>query len=452
MGKMFQKVMVANRGEIALRVIRTCKEMGIKTVAVYSDADEKSLHVKLADEAVNIGPALARKSYLNIEKIIETARKTRSDAIHPGYGFLAESASFAEACEDNNIKFIGPSAKTHRLTGEKITARRIAAEIGIPVTPGSEGVIPSLEDAIRAARGIGYPVIVKASGGGGGRGMKVVPNDEELREVFDIARGEAVAAFKNPDLYMEKYVKKPRHIEFQILGDESGRYLHLGERECSIQRRYQKLVEESPSPFMDDELREKMGEAAIGVMRSVGYVNAGTVEFLVDENRDFYFNEINSRLQVEHPVTEMVTNIDLVRQQLIIAAEGRMALGHEEVRQNGWAMECRINAEDPDNGFMPSPGTIEQLIIPGGMGVRVDMNLYPNYEIPPFYDSLLGKLVIWGRDRAAAIARMKRALEEFCIEGVKTTIPFHQKVMDDRDFAEGNIDTHFLERFEKTRS
>ncbi len=392
---------------------------------------------------------MARKSYLNIEKIIDAAKKTGSEAVHPGYGFLAESASFAEACEGNNLTFIGPSAKTHRLTGEKITARKIAADAGIPVTPGSDGEIPSLEDALQAARRIGYPLIIKASGGGGGRGMKVVHNDEQLSEAFGIARGEAIAAFKNPDLYIEKYVEKPRHIEFQILGDKFGHYLHLGERECSIQKRYQKLIEESPSPFLDEALREKMGEAAIRVMRSVGYVNAGTVEFLVDENRDFYFNEINSRLQVEHPVTEMVTGIDLVRQQIIIAAEDKMDLKQEEVHQAGWAIECRINAEDPENCFMPSPGKVEQLVIPGGMGVRVDMNLYPNYEIPPFYDSLLGKLVVWGEDRATAIARMRRALREFCIKGVKTTIPFHQEVMENEDFITGNINTHFLEKFEE---
>lgn len=446
---MFRKVLVANRGEIALRVIRTCKEMGIKTVAVYSDADKESLHVKYADEAVNIGPPLARKSYLNIERIIETAKKTRSEAVHPGYGFLAENASFAEACEGNDLTFIGPSAKTHRLTGEKITSRRIAAQAGIRVTPGSDDAISSQEDALRAAREIGYPVIVKASGGGGGRGMKVVHHDDELSQVSGTARGEAIAAFNNPDLYIEKYVNKPRHIEFQILGDEFGHYVHLWERECSIQKRYQKLIEESPSPFLDDELRGKMAEAAIRVMRSVGYVNAGTVEFLVDENKDFYFNEINSRLQVEHTVTEMITGIDLVRQQLIIAAEGKIELAQEEVHQNGWAIECRINAEDPENGFMPSPGKVEQLIIPGGMGVRVDTNLYPNYEIPPFYDSLVGKLITWGMDRAMAIARMERALAEFCIEGVKTTIPFHRQVMQDQDFNKGNINTHFLERFEK---
>ena len=449
---MFHKILIANRGEIALRVIRTCKEMGIKTVAVYSDADKASLHVQYADEAIHIGSHLARKSYLNIGKIIESAKKTRSEAIHPGYGFLAENASFAEACEENGIKFIGPSAKTHRQTGEKITARKIAEEAGIPVTPGSHGAISNTDEALNAIKTMGYPVIIKASGGGGGRGMKIVHHDDELNEVLGIARGEALAAFKNPDLYIEKYVKEPHHIEFQILGDESGRHVHLYERECSIQKRYQKLVEESPSPFLDDGLREKMADAAIRVMSSVGYVNAGTVEFLVDENKAFYFNEINSRLQVEHPVTEMVTGIDLVREQIIIAAEGEMSINQKDIHQDGWAIECRINAEDPDNGFMPSPGMVEQLIMPGGMGVRVDMNLYQNYEIPPFYDSLVGKLIVWAKDRPTAIARMKRALGEFSIDGVKTTIPFHSQIMDEDDFKKGNTNTHFIERFEKARS
>lgn len=444
---MFTKILISNRGEIALRVMRTCREMGISTVAVYSDADKESLHVKYADEAVNIGPPLSRKSYLNIERIIEAAKKTGTRAIHPGYGFLAENASFAQACEDNNIKFIGPTAKTHSLTGEKIAALEIATQAGIPVTPGSKGVLPSMEELVKVADKVGYPVILKASGGGGGRGMKVAHNKEQLIEMFAIARGEAIAAFKNPDIYLEKYIVKPRHIEFQMLADEYGNCIHLGERECSIQKRYQKLIEETPSPFVDDNLREKMGRAAVRVMQSVGYVNAGTVEFLVDSDKNFYFNEINSRLQVEHPVTEMVTGIDLVRQQLIIAAGGKLEIAQDEVKQNGSSIECRINAEDPENNFTPMPGVITKLAVPGGPGVRVDTHLYDGYEIPPFYDSLIAKVIVWGEDRYQAIKRMERALGEFQLEGIKTTIPFHKKVMQDEDFIKGNINTHFLEKY-----
>lgn len=446
---MFRKVLVANRGEIALRVIRACKEMGIKAVAVYSDADRESLHVRYADEAVNIGPPLSRKSYLNIERIIEAAKEVKAEAIHPGYGFLAENASFAEACAKNGLKFIGPSAETHRLTGEKIASRRIAAEAGVPTSPGSDEAISSQEEAAKLAGEIGYPVIVKASGGGGGRGMKIAYSEEELVKIWGIAKGEAIAAFKNPDLYLEKYLVEPHHIEFQVLGDEFGNYVHLGERECSIQKRYQKLVEEAPSPFVDEGLRRRMGEAAIRIMRSVGYVNAGTVEFLVDADKNFYFNEVNSRLQVEHPVTEMITGTDLVRQQLVIAAGGKIEFAQDEIKREGWSIECRINAEDPDCDFMPGAGKITQIIFPGGIGVRVDTHLYSGYEIPPFYDSLIGKLIVWGNNREIAIRRMKRALDEFYIEGIKTTIPFHQKVMEDEDFIRGNVNTHFLRKFEK---
>jgi acetyl-CoA carboxylase biotin carboxylase subunit len=444
---MFTKILIANRGEIALRVIRTCKEMGIKTVAVYSDADRESLHVKFADEAVNIGPPLSRKSYLNMEKIIAAAKQTGAQAVHPGYGFLSENADFAGMCAAGGLEFIGPAENTHRLTGEKITALKIAAEAGIPVSPGSEGALPSPEEAVRIAQKLGYPVILKASGGGGGRGMKVAGSKEELVRMLALARGEAVSAFKNPDIYLEKYIPEPRHIEFQVLADEYGNVIHLGERECSVQKRYQKLIEESPSPFLDQELREKMGKAAVRIMRSVGYTNAGTVEFLVDAGKNFYFNEINSRLQVEHPVTEMVTGIDLVRQQIVIAAGGRLEISQDEVKQKGWSIECRINAEDPENNFAPAPGTVKNLVIPGGFGVRVDTHLYSGYEIPPFYDSLLAKLIVWGEDRAQAISRMGRALNSFYIDGVKTTIPFHQKVMEDERFVKGEINTHFLQSF-----
>jgi len=441
---MFNKVLIANRGEIALRVIRTCREMDIKTVAVYSDADESCLHVKQADEAVNIGPPLSRHSYLNIENIINAAKRAGAEAIHPGYGFLAESASFAKACEDADIKFIGPSSQTQKMAGDKITSIKSAVKAGVPVSPGSDGAISSSEEAIKVAEKVGYPVIIKASGGGGGKGMRIASNEEELVDFITMARAEARASFGNPDLYIEKYIVGPRHIEFQILGDEFGNYVHLGERECSIQRRYQKLIEESPSPFLDEELRQRMADAAIRAAHSVNYVNAGTVEFLMDTSKNFYFNEINARLQVEHPVTEMVTGVDLVRQQLIIAAGGRIEFSQDEIKHDGWAIECRINAEDSENGFLPSPGKITQIILPGGPGVRVDTHLYTNYVIPPFYDSLVGKLIVWAKDRHAAIKRMERALGEFYIEGIKTTIPFHRKVIAEEDFVAGNINTHFL--------
>jgi len=442
---MFSRILIANRGEIALRIIRTCKEMDIKTVAVYSDADKNSLHVLYADEAVNIGPPLSRKSYLNGERIIAAAKATNCQAVHPGYGFLAENATFAEMCAGAGLKFIGPAAKTHRLTGEKIMALKIAVQEGLPVCPGSQKALTLPEEALTVADRLGYPVILKASGGGGGRGMKVASNGEELVGLMNVARGEAQASFRNPDIYLEKYLPEPRHVEFQVLADEYGNYVHLGERECSIQKRYQKLIEESPSPLMDDVLREKMGRAALRIMKAVGYINVGTVEFLVDADRNFYFNEINSRLQVEHPVTEMVSGIDLVRQQICIAAGYRLEINDR--RPGGWSLECRINAEDPEKGFAPSPGKVDRLVLPGGFGVRVDTHLYEGYEIPPFYDSLVAKLVVWGEDRQCAVSRMRRALGEFLLEGVQTTLPFHKKVMNDARFVRGEINTHFIQNY-----
>ncbi len=447
---MFKKILIANRGEIALRIIRACKEMNIGTVAVFSDADEESLHVKSADEAVNIGPPLSRKSYLNKENIIQAAKSTGAQAIHPGYGFLSESDSFAGACADNNIIFIGPPKDALAMAGNKSKARKVLTRLGIPVIPGSEDLVSSPEEATTIAKKLGYPVIIKASGGGGGRGMRMAHNAKDLIEVFSIASGEAGATFGNPDIYIEKYIVKPRHIEIQILGDQYGNYVYLGERECSIQKRYQKLIEESPSSCVDKGLREKMGTAAIEVARAIGYSNAGTVEFLLDGNRNYYFMEVNARLQVEHPVTELVTGIDLVWQQIRIAAGEKLPFTQKHITQRGWAIECRINAADPDDDFMPCPGVIEELTLPDGPGVRVDTHIYRNYEVSPFYDSLIGKLIVLGEDRDMAIRRMQRALSEFRVEGIKVTVPFHAKVLQDKNFISGDINTHFLDEFETT--
>jgi len=449
---MFRKILIANRGEIALRIIRACKEMDIESVAVYSDADASSLHVRYADEAVNIGPPISRKSYLNIDNMIKAARETGADAIHPGYGFLAESESFARACANNDFTFIGPSSESIALAGDKSTARKTLINLDVPVIPGSGDVISSPEEAIAVAEEVGFPVIVKASGGGGGRGLRIAHNADELIKEMPIARGEARAAFGNPDLYIEKYIEKPRHIEIQILGDSFGNCIHLGERECSVQKRYQKLIEESPSPFVDETLRKKMCDTAIFVARSIGYTNAGTMEFLVDRKMNFYFMEVNARIQVEHPVTEFVTGIDIVRQQILIAANEKIELGQDDISQNGWSIECRINAEDPDNNFAPSPGVIKNLILPNGPGVRVDTHIYSGYEIPPFYDSLIGKLVVWDKDRYRAIKRMQRALAEFQLEGINVTVPFHEKILNDIDFINGDMDTHFLKKFENNNS
>jgi acetyl-CoA carboxylase biotin carboxylase subunit len=390
---------------------------------------------------------LSRKSYLNIDSIIQAATGKKVDAVHPGYGFLSENAAFAKACVDNNLIFIGPSAECIGTSGNKSAARKTLMELGISIIPGSDDIISSPGEAFEVAADVGYPVILKASGGGGGRGMRIAYDKKELADAVAVASGEARAAFGNPDLYLEKYIEKPRHIEIQIIGDHFGNYIHLGERECSIQMRYQKLIEESPSPFVDKALRNELGETAILVARSIGYTNAGTIEFLVDKNKNYYFMEVNARVQVEHPVTEMVTGLDIVQQQILLASGEKLSVGQDDIRLNGWSMECRINAADPADNFMPSPGEITNLILPGGPGVRVDTHIFNHYEISPFYDSLIGKLVVWAENRRMAIKRMQRALSEFRLEGIKSTVPFHQRVFRDEDFIKGDIDTHFLEKW-----
>ena len=440
-----KKVLIANRGEIALRIIRTCHEMGLQTVAVYSTADRDSLHVRFADEAVCIGPPPSRESYLRHAQIIAAAEVTGADAIHPGYGFLAENAEFSAICQDHGIKFIGPSARTITLMGDKSLAKTTMRAADVPCVPGSDGVVRDVKEAIEIAGKIGYPVLVKASAGGGGRGMRVVPNEKELPNLFNAARSEAEASFGNPDVYIEKFVTQPRHIEIQLLGDGQGTVIHFGERECSIQRRHQKLLEESPSPIVDEKLRAAMGEAAIRGAESVNYEGAGTVEFLVDANRDFYFIEMNTRIQVEHPVTEEVTDSDLIEYQIRVAMGERIR--KRDVPMQGHSIECRINAENPYKNFSPSPGTIKTFHPPGGHGVRLDTHVYTGYVIPPYYDSMIGKLIVRARTRDLAIKKMRRALGEFVIEGVHTTIPFHLKLMDDPRFQAGTFDTHFLETF-----
>ena len=443
---MFSKILIANRGEIALRVVRACREMGIPCVAVYSDADADSLHVKFADEAVNIGPALSRKSYLAVDNIIQAAKDTHAQAIHPGYGFLSENETFVRQCIDNGLCFIGPTAETVAMAGNKSHAREALAQLGVPIIPGSRDVVSSVEDANRIAGDIGYPIIIKASGGGGGRGMRIANGHQELADAFAIASSEARAAFGNPDLYIEKYIPKPRHIEIQILADHQGNIVHLGERECSIQKRYQKLIEESPSPFVDHDLRMRMGDTAIKVAKAFNYQNAGTIEFLVDEHKKFYFMEVNARVQVEHPITEMVTGIDIVQEQIKIADGQLLAFDQKDIQVKGWAIECRINAADPDNDFMPSPGKIESVMLPSGPGVRIDTHMFNGYAITPFYDALIGKLIVWAPDRPMAIMRLKRALGELHVKGIKTTTHFFERVVDDPGFRTGDIDTHFLER------
>jgi acetyl-CoA carboxylase biotin carboxylase subunit len=442
---MFRKILIANRGEIALRVICACKELGIPSVAVYSEADRNSLHVRFADEAVCIGPARSAESYLNIPHVISAAEITDVDAIHPGYGFLSENANFAEVCEASHITFIGPSPQMLRLMGEKEHARREMAAAGVPIVPGSTGLVLDADAASVEGERVGYPLIIKASAGGGGRGMRVVRSREELVAAWETARNEAQQAFGVPDVYIEKFIERPRHIEFQILGDKHGNLLHLGERECSIQRRHQKLVEESPSTALTAKRRTEMGRRIVDALTKIGYTNAGTAEFLMDEDGSFYFIEMNARIQVEHPVTELVTGVDLIKAQIRIAAGEKLADAAGPVEFRGHSIECRINAEDPDT-FVPSAGRITTFQIPGSTGVRVDTASYTDAVISPYYDSLIAKLIVHGRDRAEAIARMRRALEMFVIEGIKTSLPLHQRIFAQPDFAAGNLDTHFLER------
>ncbi|MFJ9496602.1 MULTISPECIES: acetyl-CoA carboxylase biotin carboxylase subunit [Brevibacillus] len=443
---MFTKVLVANRGEIAVRIIRACRELGIATVAVYSEADREALHVQLADEAYCIGPTASKDSYLNMPRIMSIALLTKADAIHPGYGFLAENASFAQLCQDCSITFIGPDPESITKMGDKSEAKATMSLANVPLVPGTEGLIDDIEEALSVAATIGYPVIVKATAGGGGRGMRLAYDEQELSKAIHQAQKEAESAFGNAGVYLEKYVEEPRHVEIQIMGDKHGNAVYLGERDCSIQRRHQKLVEEAPSPALDQELREKMGQAAVAAAKAVNYHGAGTVEFLLDKHGQFYFMEMNTRIQVEHPVTEMITGIDLIKEQISVAAGNPLSFTQEDVKINGWAIECRINAENPAKNFMPSPGKVVNYLPPGGYGVRVDSAVYPGYEISPFYDSMVAKLIVWGTDRNEAISRMRRALDEFVIEGVHTTVPFHEKLLEHPDFVAGHFATNFLEK------
>ncbi|MDP3804647.1 MAG: acetyl-CoA carboxylase biotin carboxylase subunit [Candidatus Omnitrophota bacterium] len=443
---MFTKILIANRGEVALRIIRACKELGIRTVAVYSQPDISSLHVKYADEAICIGSAASANSYLNIPSIISAAEITDVEAIHPGYGFLAEDAHFAEICESCKITFIGPTPDNIRRMGDKMAAKDTARKAGVPIIPGSKAVIKTKEEALKIAKEMKYPIIVKAAAGGGGRGMRVCHNDVRLISALLTAQREAEAAFGNPNVYIEKYIERPRHIEIQILGDKHGHLIHLGERDCTIQRRHQKLIEETPSPALDSKIRKKMSEAAIKCAKAIGYVNAGTIEFLLDEDSSFYFMEMNTRIQVEHPITEAVTGIDIVKEQIRIAAGEKISHKQDDIKFSGCAIECRINAEDPDNNFMPSPGRVVTFQTPGGRGVRLDTHVYTGYEISPYYDSMIGKLIVHGKSRNEAIAICKRALDEFVIEPIKTTIPFHRKVMRNTAFVRGRFSTDFVDR------
>jgi len=444
---MFNKILIANRGEIALRVINACKELGVKTVAVYSEADRHTLPVRFADQAVCIGPPRAAESYLNVPRLISAAEITGADAIHPGYGFLSENANFAEVCETSGITFIGPSPDIIRLMGEKDRARREMTAAGLPVLPGSEGVLRTPEEARAVAARIGYPVMIKAAAGGGGRGMRIAPNEAELAGLLQAAQHESQQAFGNADVYLEKYIARPRHIEFQVLGDKHGQVTHLGERDCSVQRRHQKLIEESPSPAVSEQVRQEMGAKVVAAMQALGYNNAGTIEFLLDEEGNFYFIEMNTRIQVEHPVTELVTGLDLVKKQILLAAGVKLdTLVRPNLRLRGHAIECRIVAEDPET-FKPSAGRIATFHLPGGTGVRVDTAVYAEAVIPPYYDSLIAKLITQGKDRREALARMGRALEMFVIEGIHTSIPIHRQILADPDFLAGRYDTRFVERF-----
>ena len=449
---MFNKVLIANRGEIALRIIRACRELGIRSVAVYSKADADSLAVRFADEAVCIGPAQSASSYLLIDRILSVAAICDADAVHPGYGFLAENAYFAEACRKHGITFIGPTPEAMRALGDKAVARETMKKAGVPTTPGSDGLIISEADALKTAHQLKYPVIIKAVAGGGGRGMRIAHNDASLIQGYHAARTEAENAFGNGALYMEKYLVNPRHIEIQILGDNYGNVIHLGERDCSVQRRNQKLIEESPSPVLTPKLRDRIGAAAVKAAKAAGYTNAGTIEFLYTEDGSYYFMEMNTRIQVEHPVTENVTGIDLIKAQIRIAAGERLSIRQKDVHFSGHAIECRINAEDPFNNFTPSPGKVDLIIPPGGMNVRVDSHVYSGYQIPPYYDSMIAKLIVRGDTREEALATCRRALDEFTIEGIKTTIPFQKQILANKDFVAGKYDTGFIERFTQERS
>ncbi|MDH5160088.1 acetyl-CoA carboxylase biotin carboxylase subunit [Heyndrickxia oleronia] len=446
---MIKKVLIANRGEIAVRIIRACRDLGIEAVAVYSEADKDALHVQLADEAYCIGPKASKDSYLNVTNIISIAKLTGCDAIHPGYGFLAENTDFAELCRECNIIFIGPSPEAISKMGTKDVARETMKDAGVPIVPGSQGIINEIEEAIQLANSMGYPVIIKATAGGGGKGIRVAKNEEELVKGINITQQEAATAFGNPGVYIEKYIEDFRHVEIQIMADQHGNVIHLGERDCSIQRRLQKLLEESPSPALTPEIREKMGEAAVKAAKAVDYTGAGTIEFIFDHhNQIFYFMEMNTRIQVEHPVTEMVTGVDLVKEQILVASGQPLSIKQEEVTFKGWSIECRINAENPAKNFMPSAGKIDMYLPPGGLGVRVDSAAYPGYTIPPYYDSMIAKVISYGATRDEAIARMKRALSEFAVEGIHTTIPFHMRLLEHETFVSGDFNTKFLEKYD----